>query len=409
MFEGAYDAPIAIATAVFAGDATAFASVNAQPESRFEFGSIGKTMTAQVLAALVVDGAVTLEDPIGTWIDGGDNGAITLDELATHTSGLPRTAKNADTAPTFDPLDPYAAYSADMAEAALRELVRQPKRDSYYSNFGFQLLNVALERAAKAPFDELLQRHVFEPFGLTTASVGPGPNQVQAYAAGKPTPPWRVALPGPGGMNGTIADVLAWGRAVLDPPAGPHGDALSLALEPRVGDASGRVGLGWHFLVNGVIWHNGSTYGSRTCLAIDPTTRRVAACLAAAGDLEFVDPATFLAANGRDPSEARPQPAGDERHDDALGFVAALVEKRWTDAQAAMTESCRDVLTVERLSDAWAQVMGPLGAHDTTTVRAASQQGAITEVTVDLTFADGTGVATVHYDANAKVAGVRIA
>ena len=365
-------------------------------------------MTAQVLAALVVDGTVTLDDPIGTWLDGGDNGAITLLELATHTSGLPRMGANAGDGPTFDPQDPFAAYTAEMAEAALRDSPRSANATSEYSNLGFQLLNVALERAANTPFEELLRRHVFEPFGLTTASVGPGPNQVQGYAGGKPTPPWHVSLPGPGGINGTIGDVLAWGRAVLDPPAGPPGDALSLALQPRAPYAAGRVGLAWHFLDNSIVWHNGGTYGTRTCLAISRDARRVAASLVAAGGTEFVDNATFLACAGGDPMEARPAPAGDEHNDAAVEIVTRLAAHRWVDSQSMMSESCATALTVERLSDAWAEVMDTRGAYQSCEVERVSRQQGFTTVRLTLTFSNDTGIAEVSFDDVGLVAGLRI-
>src|SRR5215470_17377672 len=60
------------------------------PDVRFEIGSITKTMTGAVLASLADDGIVRLDDEIGRWLDAGVNGDITLGQLATHTSGLPR-------------------------------------------------------------------------------------------------------------------------------------------------------------------------------------------------------------------------------------------------------------------------------------------------------------------------------
>jgi CubicO group peptidase (beta-lactamase class C family) len=66
-------------------------------DARFEIGSITKTMTAALLASLAGDGVLALEDEIGRWLDAGPNGNITLEQLATHTSGLPRLAPNQPT------------------------------------------------------------------------------------------------------------------------------------------------------------------------------------------------------------------------------------------------------------------------------------------------------------------------
>lgn len=65
--------------------------------ARFEIGSITKVITGTVLARLVLDGVTSLDSQIGDWVDAGENGSITLEELATHTSGLPRLAPNAFT------------------------------------------------------------------------------------------------------------------------------------------------------------------------------------------------------------------------------------------------------------------------------------------------------------------------
>lgn len=409
--DGCTEPPVAIAVGVARDGDIATATSRATVADRFELGSITKTMTAQVLASLVLDGIVTLDDPVGRWLDAGPNGAISLGQLATHTSGLPRMPANADAGDGFDPLDPYAAYTAELAEAALRDSQLKGDGTSAYSNFGYQVLGLALERAAGTQLADLFDEHVFAPFGLATASVGPHPDQVQGFREGEPTPAWRLLLPGPGGVVGTAADLVTWGRAVAEPPAGRHGDALRLALEPRVeggaGHVGAHVGLAWH-RTNGLVWHNGGTYGFRTCLAVDPVNRRVAASLVATRDLDHVDQATFLAADGRDPVDARPSPAGDEHHAPALALITALVAHDWAGAQAAMSDECRTSLTAERLSGAWWQIMDPRGTHTGSTVRAAVHRGPVTEVTVDLAFVDGEGWAKAMFSDDGSVVGLLI-
>ena len=56
-------------------------------DGRFEIGSMTKTMTGTVLASLVNDRTVEFSDPIGRWLDAGQNSDVTLLQLATHTSG----------------------------------------------------------------------------------------------------------------------------------------------------------------------------------------------------------------------------------------------------------------------------------------------------------------------------------
>ena len=81
------------------------------PRSVFETGSVGKTFTATLLADMVLSGEVALDDPVSDYLPesvtvpalGGRE--ITLLDLATHRSGLPRNPGDHEPA---DPEDPYA-------------------------------------------------------------------------------------------------------------------------------------------------------------------------------------------------------------------------------------------------------------------------------------------------------------
>jgi D-alanyl-D-alanine-carboxypeptidase/D-alanyl-D-alanine-endopeptidase len=90
---------------------------DAPADGRFEIGSVTKTMTAALLALLAADGALSLDDEIGRWLSAGPNGGITVRQLATHTSGLPRLAPNMDRS-TVDPANPYAGFGFERDVAA---------------------------------------------------------------------------------------------------------------------------------------------------------------------------------------------------------------------------------------------------------------------------------------------------
>jgi CubicO group peptidase (beta-lactamase class C family) len=144
----------AIAVAAVDAESSCSRTDGAPDDARFEIGSISKTMTGTVLASLVDDGIVALRDEIGRWLDAGPNGDITIGELATHTSGLPRLSPSH----VLGAPDPYAFLTAEVAEQELR---RVPPRkaavaDHDYSNFGYQLLGLVLERADRRPLPDLL-------------------------------------------------------------------------------------------------------------------------------------------------------------------------------------------------------------------------------------------------------------
>jgi Beta-lactamase len=136
-------AVLAVTTADGEGHSVAL-SDGCSADGRFEIGSITKTMTGAVLASLVDDGIVRLDDEIGRWLNAGHNADITLVQLATHTSGLPRLSPHH----VLGAPDPYQFLTPNVAEAELRGTPPKPRGAEHdYSNFGFQVLGLALERA----------------------------------------------------------------------------------------------------------------------------------------------------------------------------------------------------------------------------------------------------------------------
>ena len=136
---------VAVAAVDSGSSGSAFAVTKGLPgDARFEIGSITKTMTAALLGSLAGDGVLALDDEIGRWLDAGPNGSITLEQLATHTSGLPRLASNQPAGEA----NPYRDFTARHAEEGLRTVTRAPGAGHLYSNFGCQLLGLALERPA---------------------------------------------------------------------------------------------------------------------------------------------------------------------------------------------------------------------------------------------------------------------
>jgi Beta-lactamase len=149
-FDGVFDSPGVVVAAACVDEAGAGIGVSpgdAPADGRFEIGSVTKTMTATLLALLAADGALSLDDEIGRWLSAGPNSAITLRQLATHTSGLPRLAPTMDLS-TIDLANPYAGFGFERAEEGLRQATAAPGGPWLYSNFGYHLLGLVLERAS---------------------------------------------------------------------------------------------------------------------------------------------------------------------------------------------------------------------------------------------------------------------
>lgn len=264
----------------------------AAPDGRtlFEIGSATKAFTGVLLAVAVARGEAALDTPAQRFLPeavplpapGGR--AITLRDLATHTSGLPRMPDNFAPA---DPANPYADYTVAQLHEFLRRapLAAAPGTRYEYSNLGLGLLGQLLARAGGATYEGLLRERLAAPLRLEDTCVGI-PEDRRARLApghdadGEPAANWDLpTLVGAGGVRSTADDCLRFLGACLDPPealAAP----LALARQRHRDRPGGAMGLGWHLDPDGTAWHNGQTGGYHSFLAFDPAHRVAVVVLA---------------------------------------------------------------------------------------------------------------------------------
>jgi CubicO group peptidase (beta-lactamase class C family) len=251
----------------------------------FEIGSVTKTFTALLLAELARTGEVRLDDPISAHLPSHavprDRRAasVTLEQLATHSSGLPRLPGNFDV-PT-DPVrlsNPYADYHLDdlyRATADL-ELVTEPDTRVEYSNFGCGLLGQLLANAAGRNYVELVRERVGLPLGLTDTGGRPGPDTAAGHDLhSQPTPPFEIpGLVGSGVLRSSPADLLRYLRALLDPESTPLAESLRSVQTPRrVAEGRESIALVWkhrRFRFGDLVFHGGGTPGFTTFLGFCP-------------------------------------------------------------------------------------------------------------------------------------------
>jgi CubicO group peptidase (beta-lactamase class C family) len=265
---------IAVAVTAIDADGPAFAGTTWLPrDARFEIGSVTKTMTAMLLATLVLDGTVTLDDPIGRWLNAGPNGDITLEQLATHTSGLPHFAPDQP----VDWANPFRDLTAERAQEALRAAIRPTEAGHLYTNFGYQLLGLVLERISGQAYQDLLAERLFGPLEMTCSGVGEAGGGTRLTV--NPVGHWDRALPAAGGIESTAEDVARYLSACLHPPAGPLGRAITLCRQPRVRIREGcEIGLAW-FIIGDVFRHNGRTGGFASSVAVNQAAGRAMGAL----------------------------------------------------------------------------------------------------------------------------------
>jgi serine-type D-Ala-D-Ala carboxypeptidase/endopeptidase len=256
----------------------------------FEIGSITKVFTNLLLADMVQRGEVGLDDPVSKYLPPevkmprrGER-EITLVDLATHTSGLPRLWS------PFSPKDstnPYADFTVDDMYRFLsgHELRRDPGAQYEYSNLGGGLLGHVLSRRAGMDYESLVRARITGPLGMNDTRIVLTPEMRGRLAVGhnaalKPVPNWDLpTLAGAGALRSTVNDLLKFAAMAAGDTSTPLAKAMALSLSVRrpTGPAAGagEVALGWH--INKVnqrelVWHNGGTGGYRSILVVDPVT-----------------------------------------------------------------------------------------------------------------------------------------
>ena len=280
-------------------------------DTLFEIGSISKVFTALLLADMANKGEVSLDDPAEKYLPEGAtmpsrNGRkITLADLSTHTSSLPRLPDNM---PFGDPDDPYADYTEALLLEFLAgyELPRDIGERADYSNLGVGLLGYLLARAAGSDYETLLRDRITGPLGMVDTAITLSADQQARFAPAfdifmRPAKPWRLSvLAGAGAIRSTANDMLKFAAAALDPDS-PIGPAMRTALSVRRPSGNPRVeqALGWQVVHpepgREVVQHGGGTGGFRTHLALEPSSGRAVVALAnSAAEPSAMDLATHV-------------------------------------------------------------------------------------------------------------------
>ncbi|MEO8226940.1 MAG: serine hydrolase [Gemmatimonadota bacterium] len=263
----------------------------------FEIGSVTKTFTAVLLAEMVGRGEVALDDPVARYLPSevrvpARNGrAITLLDLATQSSGLPRLPSNMT---PKDPANPYADYTEAQLYAFLNEyqLIRDPGAEYEYSNLGVGLLGLALARRADMSYEQLLTERVLRPLGMNDTRITLTDDMRRRFATGhadgSAVENWDLpVLAGAGAIRSTANDLLKFVAANLASTGPLHAAmvAAQTARRPIPGDQ--QIGLAWHISEHAgtrIIWHNGGTGGYHTFVGFVPAAHRGVVILANSAD-----------------------------------------------------------------------------------------------------------------------------
>jgi len=271
----------------------------------FEIGSETKVLTSLLLADMVQREEVALNDPVAKYLPEAvkvpeRNGRpITLVDLATHTSGLPRLPANLS---PKRPTNPYADYSFEDLYQFLstHQLTRDIGSQYEYSNLGSGLLGYVLACRAGATYETLVESRICEPLGMRATRITLTPEMQARLAAGhnaamETVENWDLpTLAGAGALRSTANDMLTFMTANLGYTESRLAPAMAAMLKEQrpTGEPGLEVVLGWHILASDgteIVWHNGWSGGYRSFMGFEPKTRVGVVLLSNASTLVGVD------------------------------------------------------------------------------------------------------------------------
>lgn len=198
-------------------------STPATNETLYYIGSLAKMFTSTVVLQLESEGRLSLNDTISKHLADvpADKYSITIAQLLSHTSGL--TANHPDPLTQLD-------RDAFLSWAMATRLESKPGERFLYSNVGYSVLAVIVEKAGGEPFQAAVRRRVFAPASMGDTyflddpaldarrlARGNGPRLTEYKVDGDPLRHGRTWLRmGPGGIVGTAGDLLKWEKSIRE-------------------------------------------------------------------------------------------------------------------------------------------------------------------------------------------------
>jgi CubicO group peptidase (beta-lactamase class C family) len=250
-------------------------------QTNFRLASITKQFTAAAVLLLAGDGKLALDDRARKWLPSlpAEADAVTIRHLLTHTSGL------VDYEDVMDAADTRQVLDADVLRLLESEhRVYFPAGSQWrYSNSGYALLALIVERASGLRFAEFLRTRIFAPLQMdgTLAREEGGPVVAhRAYGHSQVGAGWTrtdqsttSAVLGDGGIYSSIADLAKWDAALDDDRLlSDASRALAFAPDTASDDPDVRYGFGWR-ITGATLWHSGESIGFRNVIVRWPEQR----------------------------------------------------------------------------------------------------------------------------------------
>jgi CubicO group peptidase (beta-lactamase class C family) len=257
------------------GYANLEAHIKAGAATNYRLASVTKQFTATCILILKQDGKLGLQDHVRKWLPElpASDDKITVYDLLTHTGGL------IDYEDLIPPGRTAQLDDADVLSliAAQHRLYFQPGSAYRYSNGGYVLLGLIVQRISGMDLAAFMKARIFEPLGMDHTLLyehhrGPQVTE-RAYGYSEINGKWTQtdqdttsATRGDGGVYSSIDDLAKWDAALYtDKPLNADSRRMAFSAHVRTDDPTIEYGFGWR-ITGDTVWHSGESMGFRNVI-----------------------------------------------------------------------------------------------------------------------------------------------
>jgi CubicO group peptidase (beta-lactamase class C family) len=272
-------------------------NISASDSTQYRIGSLTKTFTSLVIMQLVAENKLSLLDTIGKYLPIYVHKQINIQQLLTHTSGIPSYTNDMD-----------KLLSVMQKEQSLKEIVStlcsEPLEFTsgsqfHYSNSGYTILASIIEVITGKEYGQILNEKIFSPLSMTQTSFGKNSLNSKGYYLGIIEPTYIIKNnAGAGGISSTVTDLLKWDEALKTDKLISQ-TLLSQSFLPRAAydDWDADYGFGWMIdkkifgqsKTHKIIYHPGTDIGYYSMFVRQPDSDNLIIMLSNKGDFPRFD------------------------------------------------------------------------------------------------------------------------
>ncbi|MEM6338239.1 MAG: serine hydrolase domain-containing protein, partial [Bacteroidota bacterium] len=259
--------------------------------TKFHIASLSKPFVAVAALKLAEQGRLDLDAPIRTYVPELSEekrafGEVTVRQILTHTSGIPRHISVDD---WLNPVTGSDALEQNLVALGGFSLVSEPGNQYSYSNAAFDVLGLIISRIVEGSFFEFVEQEVFAPIGMANSTYiktedGVPAGWANAHAYGLTTQvltpyPYNLMIAPSSSVKATITDMSRWAlfhleKGTVDGRQVLRGDLYETLVTPQYETPWGQhIGLSWYlqeYLGRPIIMHTGESHGFESIIYIYP-------------------------------------------------------------------------------------------------------------------------------------------